>query len=192
VAFTLELIDHLLSSYCLDPSRVYASGKSNGGGFTNVLACNSTASSRIAAFAAVSGAFYLNQDSQTPPPCTLPARRNAVPMMELHGANDRQIEYGGGPNVNRNNATTENIPAWVDAWVKRDGLNPKDRTTGVLCKGAREVKTWKWGKTVVHYLYGNMGHVWPSQYGNNDTAEVTCKEADATSVLLEWFEKWNL
>jgi poly(3-hydroxybutyrate) depolymerase len=172
---------------------VYASGKSNGGGFTGLLACDPTASSRIAAFAAVSGAFYLNQETQQPLPCALPSNRNAVPILELHGAVDRQIEYGGGPNKNRDGEpTTESIPVWVQAWVELDGLDPNKNETGTLCTGAREVQTWDWVDTVAHYLYANMGHDWPSQFGNNDTNKTTCKEADGTRVLLEWFDKWSL
>ncbi|KAF2676759.1 carbohydrate esterase family 1 protein [Lentithecium fluviatile CBS 122367] len=192
VTFTLELLDHLLDRYCIDPSRVYASGKSNGGGFTGLLACDPSASSRIAAFAAVSGAFYLNQETQQPLPCALPPNRKAVPVMELHGAKDEQIKYEGGPNEDRDNATTSNIPAWVNAWAERDGFVPSKNGTGSLCKGARDVKTWKWDETVVHHLYRNMGHHWPSQYGNNDTKLTTCAEADATKLILDWFGKWSL
>jgi poly(3-hydroxybutyrate) depolymerase len=192
VAFTLELIDHILDRYCIDPTRIYASGKSNGGGFTGILACDPTASSRIAAFAPVSGAFYLNQTTQQSLPCALPPNRKAVPIMELHGAKDKQIVYGGGPNLNRNNETTENIPAWVHAWVERDGLDVKKNVTGTLCTGVREVQTWSWNDTVLHYLYANMGHAWPSQFGNDDSSKTTCEEADGTRVLLDWFQKWSL
>jgi len=172
---------------------VYASGKSNGGGFTGILACDPTASSRIAAFGAVAGAFYLNQETQEPLPCALPPNRKAVPILEIHGAKDHQIEYEGGPNVHRDGEpTTVNIPEWANAWVERDGLDPNKNETGVLCKGVREVKTWNWDDTVVHYLYANMNHVWPSQFGNTDTNKTTCEEADATRVLLEWFGKWTL
>jgi poly(3-hydroxybutyrate) depolymerase len=192
VTFTLELLDHLLDRYCIDPSRVYASGKSNGGGFTTILACDPTTSSRITAFAAVSGAIYLNQTTQQPFACTLPSNRSAVPIMELHGAQDMQIVYGGGPNKNRNGATTVNVSAWVNDWAKRDGFQLSAGETGALCKQDQEVKTLRWGETVVHYLYSNMGHDWPSQFGNNDSAVTTCHDADATRVILEWFGGWSL
>ena len=156
------------------------------------MACDPAASSRIAAFAAVAGAIYLNQTTQQPFPCALPSTRKDVPIMELHGKKDHQIEYEGGPNVNRDGATTVNVTDWVHLWVERDGLNVDQDEPGVLCEGANEVKTWKWGETVEHYLYADMGHVWPSEFGNNDTQKRTCKEADATRVLLDWFGKWSL
>jgi polyhydroxybutyrate depolymerase len=55
VLFTSDLITRLQTNYCVDPRRIYAAGKSNGGGFTGVLACRMAG--RIAAFAPVSGAF---------------------------------------------------------------------------------------------------------------------------------------
>lgn len=55
------MIDHLEGKFCIDKNRVYASGKSNGGGFSaRVLACDSRASKKIAAFAGVAGACKCN------------------------------------------------------------------------------------------------------------------------------------
>lgn len=39
VAFTSDLLDRLQSDYCVDPTRTYATGKSNGAGFVGLLAC---------------------------------------------------------------------------------------------------------------------------------------------------------
>ncbi|KAK5123410.1 hypothetical protein LTR85_002842 [Meristemomyces frigidus] len=59
VQFTLDMIEGLTSEYCIDLDRIFAAGKSNGGGFVaNTLACDPTASTKIAAFAGVSGAYY--------------------------------------------------------------------------------------------------------------------------------------
>ncbi|KAJ7056912.1 hypothetical protein C8F01DRAFT_338131 [Mycena amicta] len=58
VAFTQELLSHLSDNLCLDSNRFYASGKSNGGGFTNLLACTPQTANLFAAFASVSPALY--------------------------------------------------------------------------------------------------------------------------------------
>ena len=65
VAFVTSLIGSLTASteYGIDSSRIYATGKSGGGGLLNILACDPYLSSTIAAFAAVSGAFYENGTS---------------------------------------------------------------------------------------------------------------------------------
>jgi poly(3-hydroxybutyrate) depolymerase len=77
VAFTMEMLDHFEERYCIDSSRVYAAGKSNGGGFTNLLACDAAASKRIAAFAPVSGAYY--QDVPRTPALPKRCRLNVTP-----------------------------------------------------------------------------------------------------------------
>lgn len=38
--FTDDLLDTIVGAYCIDTSRVFATGKSNGAGFVNQLACH--------------------------------------------------------------------------------------------------------------------------------------------------------
>ena len=58
VQFTLDVLDYVRGRFCVDEQRVYASGKSNGGGLSlNVLACDARASWRFAAFSGFSGAY---------------------------------------------------------------------------------------------------------------------------------------
>ncbi|KAF2115079.1 poly depolymerase [Lophiotrema nucula] len=191
VKFTLELLDYLEESYCIDSSRMYAAGKSNGGGFTGLLACDSTATKRVAAFAPVSGAFYLEEDTQALPPCKPSTAREFVPIMEFHGWKDDTIEYLGGLN-DRNNSNTTSIIEWVEDWAKRDGFDPKKPEITYLCSGVRNVTRYSWNDTVVHYNVSNLYHDWPSTFPNGDTNLTTCKEAEATSVILDWFSKWRL
>lgn len=60
ICFIAALLGKLPKDLFIDVHRIYATGKSIGGGFVSVLACNMTMSARTAAFAAVSGAFYIN------------------------------------------------------------------------------------------------------------------------------------
>lgn len=189
VEFTLELLDELQKTYCIDTSRIWASGKSNGAGFTTVLACDAEATKRIAAFAPVSGAIYLDSNQRLPPcnPSRLP-----IPMMEFHGFKDTTIPYAGGENT-RGNANSTSIPAWVDDWAKRDGFEVDGNKTSYLCSGSKLVTKYSWEETVIHYNYTNLFHNWPSSFPNGDTAKyLTCKEAEATPIILEWFKKWSL
>ena len=59
VEFTTDILDEVESLYCINPSRITVTGKSDGAGFNNLLACDSILSKRIAAFAPVSGAYRL-------------------------------------------------------------------------------------------------------------------------------------
>lgn len=189
MTFTLELLDHLQARYCVDPARLYASGQSNGGGFTGMLACDATASARIAAFAPVSGAFYLVRGTNHLPPCS-PARP-VIPILELHGAIDQTILYDGGSNK-RGDANTTSIPAWVDDWAQRDGFSVDDKVVGSLCSGEKTVATENWKDTVVHYKYANIGHDWMSADGHGGKTNATCAAADATRVVVDFFKKWSL
>ncbi|KAH8733234.1 Alpha/Beta hydrolase protein [Phaeosphaeriaceae sp. PMI808] len=197
VEFTLELIDHLQSTFCIDSSRIYAAGKSNGGGFTGLLACDSEASKRIAAFAVVSGAFYL--DGKGKPASCNPGRAK-VPLVEFHGFMDKTIRYAGGLNTRKKNKT-ESIVTYVEDWVKRNKIeDPVTFKPTHLCSGDKLVTKYGWGGAgsdlVMHFNYTNLKHNWPSSTPNNETGDdvslLTCKDAEATSLILDWYKKWTL
>ncbi|KAJ4988662.1 hypothetical protein SVAN01_05795 [Stagonosporopsis vannaccii] len=189
VTFTLEILDEIQRTYCIDISRIYATGKSNGAGFTGVLACDAEATKRIAAFAPVSGAFYLDGNQQLP---VCKPSRYPIPIMEFHGFKDTTIPYAGGINT-RGNANSTDVITWVDDWVRRDGFEVAANTTSYLCDGNQKVTRYSWDETVIHYNYTNLYHDWPSSFPNGDTEKaLTCKAAEATSIILDWFKNWTL
>ena len=56
IGFTMDMIKQISSQYCVDDTMIYATGKSNGGGFAaNILACDPNASKKIAAFGGFAG-----------------------------------------------------------------------------------------------------------------------------------------
>jgi poly(3-hydroxybutyrate) depolymerase len=65
---------------------------SNGGGFIGTLACDPVGSTLFSAFAAHSGAFYTDIDG----PGNGCAPSKVVPMLEIHGAADKTVNYLGG------------------------------------------------------------------------------------------------
>jgi poly(3-hydroxybutyrate) depolymerase len=113
--------------------------------------------------------------------------------MEFHGFKDSTINYTGGINT-RGNAYSTDIVTYVDGWAKRDGFQVSANKTSTLCSGKKLVTRYSWGNDmVVHYNYSNLYHDWPSSFANGDTANaLTCKEAEATSIILEWFKNWKL
>ncbi|GAB7342012.1 hypothetical protein MBLNU457_g0302t1 [Dothideomycetes sp. NU457] len=97
IAFIAHLITHIQTSYTIATSRVFALGFSNGGGLTALLASDRATSSRIAAFAISSGAFYKSIalkeplfEHFEPEPGRLP-----IPLLEFHGDDDPVIHYDG-------------------------------------------------------------------------------------------------
>ncbi len=78
--FVEAIITEIESTRCVDRRRIFATGFSNGGLFSNLLAC--TLGDRLAAVTAVGGAAALDE-------CT-PSR--PVPVLLLHGTADRVID----------------------------------------------------------------------------------------------------
>ncbi|KAK5691676.1 hypothetical protein LTS12_028757, partial [Elasticomyces elasticus] len=117
VGFTLNLLDDVEGRFCVDSSRVYAAGKSNGGGFTNLLACDKTASTRIAAYAPVSGAYYqdVNEDECDANTVSIQCQpgREKIPLLEFHGTADTTIPYAGGA---RRGECLPSVPHMVREW----------------------------------------------------------------------------
>ena len=166
VGFTLDMINSISDQYCIDPDRIYASGQSNGGGFSaNILACDPVASRRIAAFAGVSGAYYqgtsdANCNANTVVINCNPGRKN-VPIIEFHGHKDDTIPYDGGK---RRNRCLPNIPHFMRAWVNRNGYSVNSADTSLY---SGHVKKSEWGSgnlkgVNTHYAIDNMPHTWPN------------------------------
>lgn len=174
VLFTSDLLDQLQGELCVDPLRIYAAGKSNGGGFTGLLACRM--SGRIAAFAPVSGAFYPQGG-----PCE-PSR--PAPILEFHGTADTAVRYDGNPAKGQ-----PAIPNWLTDWANRNGCAPDpeviDEGDGV------QVSRWQdcWAD-VAHYRIEGLGHVWPSTSPNPDSN--TPAAIDATSLIMRFFDQHPL
>jgi poly(3-hydroxybutyrate) depolymerase len=193
VAFTMEMLDHLEERYCIDSSRVYAAGKSNGGGFTNLLACDGTASKRIAAFAPVSGAYYQDVPEDACDAETVPIECNPgrcpIPIIEFHGTAESTIPYNGG---GRRGECLPSVPHFVREWAKRDGLGLHNQTTSLYDGNVLE---YQYGSeealgTVTHYRIEGLGHDWPSVNPNSDNPDGTF--LDATPIIMDFFSRWTL
>jgi poly(3-hydroxybutyrate) depolymerase len=196
-AFTTSILDSLEETYCIDKNRVFATGKSQGGGFVGVLACDATLSVRIKAFASVSGAFYQPAAADgTCDPATVdivcsPGRTD-VPILEFHGGADDTIAYAGGL---RKGACLPSIRHWVRAWAKRDGLGTKNVSSPLT----DEATIYKFGTgsslgLVTHVYDGDkIGHSWPATISNEDNDADGHNDGpasfNASSMIIEFFGK---
>ncbi|OTA22083.1 hypothetical protein BTJ68_14755 [Hortaea werneckii EXF-2000] len=111
--FTSDLLAHMESEYCIDSSRVYASGKSNGGGFVDLLAC-SDAGDAFAAFAMASAALYTDTSLDS---CT---KRRAI--LESHGDQDTTIPYHPQRAWSPNRITYYGDRSKLDDWLNQMAL----------------------------------------------------------------------
>ncbi len=167
VLFTSDLLNALQRELCVDARRIYATGKSNGGGFVGVLACRMPG--RIAAFAPVAGAFYPEGGA-----CH-PSRR--APILDFHGTADATIPYAGNPAKG-----LPPLPDWLAAWSDRNDCFP--RPVEYSPKAGVVVQQWI-GCSLQHYRVEGAGHVWPSTKPNNDSATPTV--IDATPIIWRFF-----
>lgn len=172
VLFVSDLLNALQETYCIDPARIYATGFSNGGGMTSVLACR--LSDRIAAFASVSGSYFVPEGGCHPD--------RAIPFLEFHGTDDGTVPYDG-------NRSTHLIGAaqWAQSWATRDGCTAEQ--IDVLADG---VTKYAWsdclgGAEVIHYRIARGQHVWPGSLFLNPHLAPGDLSVDATTLIWSFF-----
>lgn len=192
VAFTDQLLDQLIGDFCVDKDRIYASGKSNGGGFVDTLACSSVGG-RFAAFSACSGAFYTDMSfngSDGTATCNATrdgTSRSVFPFLETHGHLDDTIRYDGNPE-GKGHGETPVIPEWLGWWAQRNGCDADDKGSDDKTQdGALNHTTWDCGGNegvVQGYWVQDLEHWWPGGEGDSTTL-------NASEVILEFYGMWT-
>ncbi|KXT14916.1 hypothetical protein AC579_3057 [Pseudocercospora musae] len=190
--FTTDLLAKMRTKYCIDDNRVYASGKSNGGGFVDTLACSDNGD-EFAAFAMASAALYTDTREGS---CT---KKRAV--LESHGDEDSTIPYH--PTKDGSGGPLPDIDKWVSWWGQRTcGSGAMPVNSGDL--GGYNTTCYSCGDysdVISHYQIFDLGHCWPSSTSSNwdasdhydqTTRKCLDKALDYTPVVLDFFGKWNL
>ncbi|WWC60569.1 uncharacterized protein I303_103143 [Kwoniella dejecticola CBS 10117] len=184
VQFVKDILIDISSNYSTDPSRYYASGKSNGGGFTSLLACLPDTSSIFAAFAPVSPALY--QEALSFAGC-FPSR--AVPILHSHGVEDDDTPFEGrSRHENWPFGPEPHVRNYRQRWALRNGHpnhNPSESSNSVSSSDLKSTtgelpepnevyhphpntteERWTLGKAeVIALSVGGLGHSWPSTEG---------------------------
>jgi polyhydroxybutyrate depolymerase len=143
VAFITAAVADVIKNVSINPSRVYATGMSNGGIMSYTLACITDI---FAAVGPVAGT-QLN-------PCRAP---RPTSVMHIHGTADRLVPYGGGQGfgaINGPSASTVDA-LWRD--VDRCGV-PATTTNGPLTTSTAACAD---NRAVVLITIDQGGHEWP-------------------------------
>ncbi|KZP08568.1 carbohydrate esterase family 1 protein [Athelia psychrophila] len=192
ISYTQDVVKEIRENLCVDTTRLYASGKSNGAGFTNELACTASTAGIFAAFAPISAALYPTADPSTQAGCN-PGR--VVPLLNFHGLADPVIPFNGQASNVAGNTTyaLPNIDTWRVEWALRNGCadgssvvtNPFPNTS---------MNTWTCSATnpaaVVHaYSVAGLGHSWPGIEGYD--GGVTAYNA-TTVAIIPFFDNHTL
>lgn len=160
VGFTKVLLDSIAAKYTFDNTKVYATGMSNGGFMSFLLACQ--LSNRIAAIASVTG-------SMTPETYLACNPQHPTPVMQIHGTSDGTVPYNGA-------LWTKSIDAVVNYWVAFNHTNTVAITTSVVNTNTTDDSTvesmiYAAGDSccsVIHYKVSGGDHTWPGAWGNMD------------------------
>jgi polyhydroxybutyrate depolymerase len=146
VTFLTSLVHILEQRYCIDSTRVYATGFSGGARIASQLACD--ASAIFAAVAPVSGL-------RRPTPC--PATR-PVPIVSFHGTADPVDPYDGDGQA----YWTYSVPQAARDWAAQDRCSSAPATS-VPAAGATLTRYSQCAgdATVELYSLGGEGHEWP-------------------------------
>jgi len=174
VAFVDYLISSLSEIYNLNLDRVYATGMSNGGFMSFLLACQ--LSNEIAAIASVTGSMT----TQTVNECN--AQRE-VPILQIHGTNDPVVPYNG---IQEWNTPIDDV---LDFWVINNqcSLNPIvndlediNNSNGITVQEIIYNNGLN-GSVVKHFKVNGGTHVW---FQNEDI--------DSSALIWEFFSNYDI
>ncbi len=164
-AFVRELVANLRADLCVDPKRIFATGKSQGGFMSSWLGC--MAPDLIAAIAPVSGMYE-------PPRACAP-----IPMLEFHGTADSTVPFGGGHILML--GTFPGAVAVMDEWARVNGCSGAPAIEQVTPHVRRA--TYPDCKAATVQYITDAGHTWPGttvREGDNTTP------ADLPASQLIW------
>ena len=181
VGFTEALIDELATLYAIDLDRVYATGMSNGGFMSFLLACQ--LSEKIAAVASVTGS--MTQD--TFDDCNA---QHPTPVLQIHGTDDSVVLYNG------NNLSIP-IADVISYWVDFNNCETTPTTTTLPDVDVSDGSTIEHsvyedgdnGITTEHMKVIGGGHTWPGSVIN--TAG-TNQDIDASMEIWLFFSRFDI
>ncbi|KAI0380790.1 carbohydrate esterase family 1 protein [Hypomontagnella monticulosa] len=187
--FVSDLLDEIRGEYCIDDSRIYATGMSNGGGFVNTIACNAIGA-QFAAFAPASGSYYTDNDAQH---STCKPARQPIPLLEIHGGNDKSVLYAGGAGEGGDEPA---ISTWLGWWVARNGCDDAGKTVEDSFDGDVHHTSWTCGGTtgaLQHWKVDDMGHCWASTEIN--FSQIAAGEGPthikASQIIMDFFDNFT-
>jgi polyhydroxybutyrate depolymerase len=189
VRYIRDLLDWLEGNLCVDTSRVYSTGQSNGAQMSSALACELP--DRITAVAPVDGVEFYNVCHGRP-----------VPVIALHGTADPFVLYNGG-GLNSETIADQNywkgkrpanlpmhhgVDDAMQTWAIHNGCDPTPTERHI----GREVRERTWqhcNADTVLYIVDGGGHTWPGHpvpafeksFGH------TTMDVDATKLIFEFF-----
>ena len=181
VGFTRAVIEDLGARACIDTTRVYATGMSNGGFLSHRLACE--AADVIAAAAPVAAVLAIDESACNP--------SRPIPILQLNGTADPLVSYEGGGLADSPSAQES-----IDGWIARDGCSGEPQITyengAATCETASDCD----GEVSVTLCsIEGAGHCWPGQPCPERLGSLVGEptfDIDANEVMWELFSTAKL
>lgn len=177
VGFANAVVAAVQQRLHIDPSRVFATGMSNGGMMSYRLACE--APDVFRAVAAVAGTDGTAQCQPGRP----------VPVFHIHARDDDRVLFNGGSgSASSTHAEFVSVPATLDKWARLNRCNgPVQRVLeqpGVTC----EVRAGCQGGAEVRLCVTDTGgHSWPG--GHKAQGGKGSDALDATKAIWDFFAR---
>lgn len=170
LGFVADILASLRATYSIDDSRIFATGFSNGGGFSALVGCRMN--EEFAGVASVGAAYYariFEECADTP-----------LAMLDIHGTIDPVINYYGGT---RHGATYVPVFDVLDHAASRNDCSEQINTTRINDWTLRQ--DWVGcGHPLSHIRIGGGGHAWP---GAEKSTHGYVPENFATDRIREFF-----
>jgi len=170
-AFLSAVVRDVESAMPIDPSRVFATGISNGGMMAYRLACDTELFAAIGADSAT-----LLGDCRSPHPLS---------VLAIHGTADHNIPYDGGEGSGFAKIDGPSIPSVNQLWRAAEACGPPVSTTSgqvttstAACPGARSVEL---------ITIEGAGHQWPGSTKGRQGADTPYAGLDATAAIWAFF-----
>ncbi len=194
IGFVADLIDHMSTHLNIDDEKVWVTGVSNGGFFTQHLACE--LSDRIDAIAPVISALpSAARDTCRP--------GDALPMLAIQGTEDAFITFEGGDASHDrlgigDGGAIESADTTRAFWAERYGCTPEPEVTALEPVDAQDstratlyaYRGCQDGARIDYYIVTGMGHTWPPNEGATPrVAGQTSKQLDATELIWAFFNE---
>lgn len=187
VAFIKDLLAHVASRWCTDPSRLYAMGFSNGAFLSHRLACELPAPG-LRAIVPVAGTLGIPEGDCKP--------AHPTPVLAIHGTDDELVPFAGGPPqipFGASFGTFISPAAANEFWTKTNGCGAASGTPyyqkgEVTCVRHEECRD---EATVALCTVTPGGHQWPGGSSLPAMGHVTA-DLDATAAAVELFRAHGL
>lgn len=201
LAYVAAVLDRVGAERCVDTSRVYATGLSNGAMMSSTVAC--AMADRVAAIGPVAGIAL-------PEPCE-PAR--PVPVLTVHGTADPILLFNGGVGTGvldsalggEEVATTtttapadldgEGYPETVRRWAEIDGCEPEPTDERVSDEVIRRTYDCPEDSPVEFLIVEGGGHSWPGSEFSRSIGNVvgpTTFDIDASREVWDFVRRFQL